>query len=295
MHNESETPRNAPDLPPVSRRFIVASRLLLLLFAVSAATAAALIALRDPAAAVSGVRYVCPMHPEVRSGAAGQCPICRMALEPTGRDVAATAGRAAAADTSAVENVRKHRIMDFVRKRALLFEVRELRGPAWVESDGTVTALFYDDQIAVIHPGERGSFTPTDAPGTAIGLRRLDEAAVRWDDSTSRIRFRLEGSGAPLAPGRVGWLELPRKPREVVAVPVSAIVNSPEGPYVLAAAGAGFEKRPIEIGETFMKQGFAVVRSGLRAQDRVVAKATFFLDADRKLDLHGDEEGRGER
>ena len=70
---------------------------------------------------------------------------------------------------------------------------------------------------------------------------------------------------------------------QVLAVPASAVLQSPEGPYVLGWSGHGytFEKRPIEIGETFSKQGFAVVLSGLRASERVVARATFFLDADR--------------
>ena len=66
---------------------------------------------------------------------------------------------------------------------------------------------------------------------------------------------------------------------------LSPVLQSPEGPYVLAWSGHDytFEKRPIEIGETFLKQGFAVVLSGLQPNDRVVARATFFVDADRRL------------
>jgi hypothetical protein len=56
-----------------------------------------------------------------------------------------------------------------------------------------------------------------------------------------------------------------------------------------ALGGFRFEKRSIEIAETFSKQGFAVVLSGLGAQDRVVARAAFFLDADRRLDNHSAE------
>ena len=44
-----------------------------------------------------------------------------------------------------------------------------------------------------------------------------------------------------------------------------------------------FTKRPIEIGETFLKQGLTVVLSGLQPNDRVIARATFFVDADRRL------------
>ena len=284
---DTETPRSSP--PEPSRRLIVASRLLLLLAALGASGAAVLIGLRDRAGMASVARYVCPMHPEVRAAAKGQCPICNMALEPMVRD----APRAQAlADTTAVENVRKHRIMDFVRKRSLLVPVQELRGPAFVDADGAVTATFYDDQIAVIAAGQEGAFSPADAPARSLSLRRTGDPAERWDPSTSRIRFSFgRGAGSP-RPGQAGWVTLPRKPREVLTVPASSIVNSPEGPYVLTAAkGGGFDKRSIEIGETFVKQGFAVVLSGLQVHERVVSRATFFLDADRRLGLIDGEGG----
>src|ERR1700736_3742773 len=41
------------------------------------------LALREPEpAAPAGTIYTCPMHPEVRQGGPGSCPICGMALEP---------------------------------------------------------------------------------------------------------------------------------------------------------------------------------------------------------------------
>jgi heavy metal-binding protein len=288
MENQNPIPAATP------RMAILASRLLLLLFAGFAAGGAALIVLRDRAAAAPAARYVCPMHPEVRAAAKGQCPICHMALEPTNRDAGALQPSAAVPDTTAVENVRKHRIMDFVKKRSLLLPVQDLRGPAWVESDGSVTAVFYQDQLAVIAAGDRASFSATGDPTAVVSLRRSGDAALPWDDSTVRIRFRPDAN-QPLQAGQVGWVELPRKPREVLTVPASAVVNSPDGPYVLAAtAGYGFEKRPVQIGETFVKQGFAVVLSGLSLHDRIVSRATFFLDADRRLGLDEGGEGLGE-
>jgi hypothetical protein len=70
-------------------------------------------------------------------------------------------------------------------------------------------------------------------------------------------------------------------------------VQSPEGPYVLAWTGSGFnfEKRRIELGETFLKQGLAVVLSGLRVNERVVGRATFFLEADRRTSAPAAESG----
>src|SRR6185437_10110666 len=204
------------------------------------------------------------------------------------------ANAAETADLAAVENVRRHNIVDFVRRRTLLVPSRELRGPASVGADGVVTALFYDDEIAALAADEAGTFTPTDAPERRFTVERLADVAARWDRSTSRIRFRLVQSGAKQTPapppaGQAGWLELEPRPRQVLTVPASALLESPEGPYVLAWTGSGFnfEKRRIEIGETFLKQGWVVVLSGLRVNERVVGRATFFVEADRRAAAGG--------
>jgi hypothetical protein len=268
---------------------IVALRLLLLAVAAAALAAAVAIGVRDRSDDRAAVRYACPMHPEVRAKAPGECPICRMALERVGRPAAGPTRFSAAdsADLAAVENVRRHNIVDFVRRRSLLVPSRELRGPASVDSDGAVSALFYDDEIAALDEAELGTFTPTATPALAFTVRREAAPAERWDRSTSHVRFRFTVPGPKGTPPHgldVGWVELAPRPRQVLAVPASAIVQSPEGPYVLAWTGVGFnfEKRPIEIGETFLKEGFAVVLSGLRVNERVVGRATFFLEADRR-------------
>ena len=113
-----------------ARPFVVAARWLLLAVAAAAGVGAWALALRDPIGDVTGARYGCPMHADVRSGKPGQCPICGMALEPTARGVSANAMREGSMpgmpDLAAVENVRKHKVLDFVRMHALPIEVREL-------------------------------------------------------------------------------------------------------------------------------------------------------------------------
>jgi hypothetical protein len=300
----NETPEDGgPQRPAVSRSFVVASRILLLLVAAGALVAAVAIGLRGRGGGQSHAtaRYVCPMHPEVRAAAPGLCPICRMALEPLSGSAAADptsrSQMAGMADLTAVENVRKHKIFDVMRRHSLLFNLRELRGPAWVEDDHAVTAIFYNDQIEALDADEPGSLSLTQAPQATFAVRRTADAAIPWDRSTSRIRFRFVtqagGRAAPPPrPGQVGWLELSRKVRDVAGVAASAVMQSPEGPYVLVpGAGFSFEKRHIEIGETFLKQGFAVVLSGLRLHDVVVSKATFFVDADRRLGNRAGEAG----
>jgi hypothetical protein len=279
--------------PAISRSFIVAIRFAWLLAAACAGIVALRIALRDGPSELADAHYGCPMHPEVRSKSAGQCPICGMALEldadSSNLGAKSRGSMPGMADLTAVENVRKHKVLDFVRWHALPIEVRELRGAAWIEPDSKISAVFYQDQAAVISADDTATFTPTQAPETHFAVQLMAEPKADWDSSCTRLRFQLKASaGGKQAitpvPGRVGWLEVQRKPRTVLTVPESAILQSPEGPYVLRSTGGfSFEKRPIQIGETFSKQSIAVVLSGLAPQDRVVGRASFFLDADRRL------------
>jgi hypothetical protein len=267
---------------------IVGLRIFLLIAAASAVVIAVSIAARGRGGDAT-IRYACPMHAEVRSPNPGECPICRMALERIGF-VPGAAGKpyleaAGMVDLRAIDNVKKHNIVDFVRRHSLLPVLRELRGPAWVDDDGSLWAIFYNDQIEALAPDEPATFAPGDAPTATVAARRTPDTPVAMDRSTSRIRFQTAKGTARLAAGRTGWLEAAPRPRAVVGVAASAVLQSPEGPYVLAWTGHDytFVKRPIDIGETFFKQGFAVVLSGLQPNERVIARATFFVDADRRL------------
>ena len=240
------------------------------------------------------------MHPEVQAAKSGQCPICGMALEPNLHGSGSMQDRMPEmVDLTAVENVRKHKVLDFVRMKSLSSEVRELRGAAWVEPDRTISAVFYTDQAYVISASDTATFTLTQTPESRFDVQLSPDPAVAWDQSTSRLHFARKQvtsgkTAPPLTPGQVGWVEVQRKPRSVLAVPADAILESPQGPYVLRSLGGfKFEKRSIEIGETFTKQGIAVVLSGLHVQDRVVGRAAFFLDADRRLENHMAEEDWG--
>src|SRR5262249_23160637 len=71
--------------------------------------------------------------------------------------------------------------------------------------------------------------------------------------------------------------------RNDLVVKSSSILRSPEGPYVLVVADdrRTLTKRAVEIGN--MLYGYASVVSGLRENEFVAAKYTFFLDAERRL------------
>ncbi len=258
-------------------RWVSLLRILMLLAAAGALAGAAATSLHAPSAGAPGAVYACPMHPQVTSREPGHCPICHMALEPVHRG-AAPAG----VDPIALQNLLPHDVTDVARWRSLLFNTSELRGAARVEEDGTVTAVFYDDQLEAIPPGAGGSFAPTQDPSARVEVIRTEDPPIRHDGSTSQIRFR---TSAAQRPGRAGWVELARKPRRVLVVPAAAVLHSPDGPYVLVPAGNGrFERRPVKIGETFAGLGLTVILSGLRLQEHVISRASFFVDAERRLD-----------
>jgi Cu(I)/Ag(I) efflux system membrane fusion protein len=68
----------------------------------------------------------------------------------------------------------------------------------------------------------------------------------------------------------------------VIAVPVSAVIDSGQRQVVLVAKGEGrFEPRPIKLGRR--GDGYIEVLDGLNAGEEVVTSATFLIDAESNL------------
>lgn len=261
---------------------VVLGRIALLLVAVAAVVAAFVLSGRDRATASFGGAYACPMHPEITSRAPGECPVCRMALERV-----SAAGQARHAVPAAVgswfpesANRPNYKLIASAKRRAFASVVH---APAWVDSGGQVAAILYENELAGVAPGERGRFHRAAAPADGVDVRRTDEPTAHWDSSTSRVQFRLDPGAPALEPGTVGWVQLAARSQELLTVPASAVLVSPEGPFVLVAApdGRTFAPRPLAIGQILA--GFAVVVSGLREDERVVVGNTFFLNAERRL------------
>ncbi len=258
-----------------SSALVVAGRVILLLLAAGAATFAFVVTRRDgPASASLRARYACPMHRQVTAAAPGECPICGMALQEL--------APAAPPPSKAGDGLgpRQYGIVDVARRRTLSPEVR---APAWFQGGRVVQALLLEDELATLSPGERGAFRPAAAPALSVPLRLADRPSAPWDASTSKVEFQLDARTPALRPGMVGWVELPARPRAVLVVPSTAVLQSGEGPYVLAQSpdGRHLARRPVRIGRT--AAGLAVVVAGLTEGERVAVRGAFFLDAEQRL------------
>jgi hypothetical protein len=260
---------------------------LLLLGAVAAVVSAFAIARRHAGTTGAADVYDCPMHPEVTTPGPGDCPICRMALQPRrGRSQPATGAVAAAAHATAEQVSLPPGISPpDIGKATRLFVSQELRAPAWLEGEA-VGALFYLDEIALLGPGERGVFRPAASAaadaGAPIEVEVTGEAPVRWDASTARVRLR-PAAGAPLRQGEVGWVEFGTRQHKALVVPASAVLQSPSGPsvFVASADGRTFTKRSIETGRILF--GFATVVSGVREGQALIAHRPIFVENERRL------------
>ncbi len=263
----------------LSSAMILVARVLLLCLAGGAVVLGFLVSRREPRGLDPGGGYICPMHLEVSSSAPGDCPICSMALE-----------RGSSAGQEPLAEASPSRRLAEVERRTV---TQVIRAPAWAASDGTVTAVLYHDEHAMLAPGQRALFFPRATPADGRVVRLSSTAAPPWDQATVKAGFRMENS-AGLEP-TTGWLELAARPRALVLVPESALLYSGEGPYVLAAPAGShtFTRRRITLGRILGSgyvgelssgsYGAAVVLAGLVPGERVVAADAFFLDAERRL------------
>jgi hypothetical protein len=302
---------------------VVAARVLLLLAAVSLVVLSLTMTVRHGAADAAAVeRFSCPMHAEVTSTEAGECPICKMALERVGEgkrkgssascetapDRLPTRAGATAPEAPSLgppsplgrtwlpatfPASKPGRPSDGPPLATPRWKTHSdaVRAPAWVEAADRLSALLYRDEVVGLRSRERGAFFRSLSPRASIAVELDDEEPKRWDASTVLVHFvlvRPKGERGAKEPeewrtGDVGFLELEPRPRELLFVPESAILRSSNGSYVLVAGtDETFARRPVELGRA--RKGHAVVVSGLSEADRVVVGNAFFFDARRAPD-----------
>jgi hypothetical protein len=269
-----------------SSPLILVARALLVSVAVAAVVTAFVVMRKSaPRPVASNVVYVCPMHPAVTSAAPGECPICRMALE---RKAADNGGAPAEPPSLTLARGIKLAGFDSVSRVKMFESSFDMRAWAWADSRDVGVALYPRDWAEMLKPGEEGLFEPESGPRGpnphGIKVHLTEQAPEPWDAATVLVRFRVDGhAGAAFQPKEIGSVKFGLRLRNGLVVRQSAIIQSPEGPYVLIASEdrRTFTKRPVQIGSTLYD--YAAVVGGAHEDEYAVALHTFVLDSERRL------------
>jgi hypothetical protein len=272
---------------PSQSTMIVAARALLLALAAAAVVTGFVVTRKSaPMLAARGIVYSCPMHPAVTAQEPGECPVCRMALEPRAANNAGTHTDEPASLTLA--QGKRLAGFDSVSRVKRYESSFDMRAWAWAESRDVGVALYPRDQARMLAPGEEGQFEPESGPrgpnphGIKVHLGEQDPEP--WDAFTMLVRFRLDDhAGAELRPKEIGSVKFALRLRNGLVVRQSAVIQSPEGPYVLMASAdrRTFTKRPVQVGA--IMYDYADLIGGAREDEYAVALHTFVLDTERRL------------
>ncbi len=245
---------------------VLTARVVLLAIAAAASAFALLGTGRAPP--LAAVRYRCPMHAGAVAAGPADCPICGMAL------VLDEAPVVAATPTADLPPARLAR----ATRRTL---AEQVRAPAWTDANGAVGALVFREDLVDVAPGEPAQFFSASAPSVGIDVTLGAEPPRAWDDATVRVGFQVVRGAAP--PGEPGSLVIAARPRSLVVVPTSAVLQTPSGPCVIAIDPATRRevRREVQLGREHL--GVTAVLSGVTEGEEIVVGDAFFVAAEHRL------------
>ncbi len=138
-------------------------------------------------------------------------------------------------------------------------------------------------RAGAVTTGTKGQVSFTGRPELARELTvDLVYPAADRDSRTIRARLPLDNPGGVLVAGEAALVELALPPIEGTAVPRDAIVDTGAQPHVFVDLGGGrLEPRLVTVG--VRDDAHAQITEGVAPGERVVAGATFLVDAESRL------------
>ena len=141
-----------------------------------------------------------------------------------------------------------------------------------------------EGDIDAVAPGQDVTVTTRARPGrTFIGTVTVIYPHLMKETRTARVRIELPNSDLALLPDMYGEVSIETGAnRDVLAVPVSAVIDSGSRQVVLIERGEGrFEPRVVKIARR--GDGYAEIVDGVVEGDRVVVNGNFLIDAESNL------------
>jgi Cu(I)/Ag(I) efflux system membrane fusion protein len=146
-----------------------------------------------------------------------------------------------------------------------------------------VIAQVYEHDLEAIHEGQTARITLSYLPGRAFeGRIGLVSPVVSDRTRTASLRIVLDNPGLALKPGMYADVALESDSGPRLGLPDEAILRTGERAVVFVDAGDGlFEPREVDTG--LRLEDKTEITRGLRAGERVLSAANFFVDAESRL------------
>jgi Cu(I)/Ag(I) efflux system membrane fusion protein len=160
-------------------------------------------------------------------------------------------------------------------------------------------AEVFEQELGLVRVGQEAKLRIVAYPDKAIaGKVVFIYPTIDPDTRTARVRIELPNPMGLLKPAMYGNVELAsdRGKGKILAVPESAVLDSGTRQLVLVRRGEGlFEPRAVKLGAR--ADGYIGVMEGLQADEEVVVRANFLIDAESNLkaalDTFGGHGGHG--
>ncbi|MDG4591249.1 MAG: efflux RND transporter periplasmic adaptor subunit [Defluviicoccus sp.] len=146
-------------------------------------------------------------------------------------------------------------------------------------------AEIFEQDLAGVRVGQSAAITVKAYPGRSFtGRVAFIYPVVGEQTRTARVRIEMANPDDLLKADMYASVEIasPVGPRDVLAIPESAVIDSGARQIVLIDHGDGrFEPRAVKLGDR--AEGYVAVIDGVRADERVVVSANFLIDAESNL------------
>jgi Cu(I)/Ag(I) efflux system membrane fusion protein len=160
----------------------------------------------------------------------------------------------------------------------VLYQIADLSN-VWILAD------VFERDIGMVHPGQKTTIRVDAYPDKIFnGEVAFVYPTVTPETRTAIVRIKIPNPDGLLKPAmyaRVEFASAPSKDK-VLTVSDSAVLDTGIRQVVLVDLGAGrFEPRTVKLG--MHADGYAEVRGGLQAGEKVVVKANFLIDAESNI------------
>ena len=146
-----------------------------------------------------------------------------------------------------------------------------------------VIADIYEQDMALVHTGQRVTLAFDSMPNTAI-TTNIEYVYPMLDATTrtAKVRMTIDNVGGAFKPQLYGAVVINVGLRSTLTIPENAVINTGTRKLVYVDAGQGHLKQRV-ITTGYSAAGWVQVSSGLKVGERVVVAGNFLVDSEARL------------